>query len=264
MEVLGSLLATLIGVTLGMMGSGGSILTVPVLVYVLHVDPNLATTYSLFAIGMASLAGSIVNFSKGTIDFRKVLDFGFPSIITVFLTRQFLLPFIPDVFNIGPWIIHQNTVLMIFFAGIMILSAFSMINRKIGQNWKTERKYSRGITIVQGIGVGFITGVVGAGGGFLIIPALINFYKMPLAKAVSTSLTIIAINSLFGLAGDIEKFNLFDWNLVLQYTGLLIIGMFLGFYLTRFFKGNQLKRILGYLIFFVGILIILKEFFLKD
>lgn len=264
MEIFGSLLAIIIGITLGMMGSGGSILTVPVLVYILHVDPNLSTTYSLFAIGVSSFIGSIVNFNKGTIDFRKVLNFGFPSIITVFLTRQFFLPFVPEVFTIGPWIIHQNTVLMIFFACVMILSAFSMINKKIEQNWKAEKKYSKGATIGQGIGVGFITGVVGAGGGFLIIPALINFYKMPVTKAVSTSLAIIAINSLFGLVGDLEKFTIFDWNLVLQYTGFLILGMFIGFYLTRFFNGNQLKTILGFLIFFVGIFIIFKEFFLKN
>lgn len=263
MEIIGSLLATLIGVTLGMMGSGGSILTVPVLVYILHVDPNLATTYSLFAIGVSSFVGSVVNFSKGTIDFRKVLDFGFPSIITVFLTRQFLLPFVPEVFNIGPWSIHQNTVLMIFFAFVMILSAFSLVNRKIEPNWKIEKIYSRKATIAQGVGVGFITGVVGAGGGFLIIPALINFYKMPVAKAVSTSLTIIAINSLFGLIGDLEKFAVFNWSLILEYTGFLILGMFLGFYIVRFFNANQLKKTLGYLILIVGIFILLKEFFLK-
>ncbi|WP_164112488.1 MULTISPECIES: sulfite exporter TauE/SafE family protein [Sphingobacterium] len=264
MEIFGSLLAVVIGITLGMMGSGGSILTVPVLVYILHVDPNLSTTYSLFAIGVSSFIGSVINFTKGTIEFRKVLDFGLPSIITVFLTRQFILPLVPKVFNIGPWSIHQNTVLMIFFACIMILSAFSMINRKIEQNWKIEKKYSKGTTIGQGIGVGFITGVVGAGGGFLIIPALINFYKMPMTRAVSTSLAIIAINSLFGLVGDLEKFTVFDWNLVLQYTSALILGMLIGFYLLRFFTGNQLKKILGFLIFFVGIFIIINEFLLKN
>lgn len=263
MEIIGSLLAAFIGITLGMMGSGGSILTVPVLVYILHVDPNLATTYSLFAIGASSLIGSFSNYYKGNIDFRKVLDFGFPSVVSVFLTRQFFLPLVPDVFIIGNWTVHQNTVLMLLFAILMVVSAFSMIKRKPEPAAGEEKEYARLTTITQGLGIGFITGVVGAGGGFLIIPALVNFYKMPMKKAVSTSLAIICINSVFGLIGDIEKFALFEWERIGSYTILLIVGMFGGFYLTKFFNGAQLKKALGYLIFVIGIFILFKEIFLN-
>lgn len=263
MEIIGSLLAAFIGVTLGMMGSGGSILTVPVLVYILHVDPNLATTYSLFAIGASSFAGSIVNYFRDTIDFRKVVDFGFPSVVTVFLTRQFFLPLVPDEFIIGNWRIHQSTLLMLIFACVMMLSAFSMIKRTVEPIAGEETVYSRATTIIQGAGVGFVTGIVGAGGGFLIIPALVNFYKMPMSKAVPTSLTIICINSIFGLIGDIEKFELFDWEIISSYTGLLIVGMFVGFYLTKYFNGLQLKKGLSYLIFAISVFIFIKEIILN-
>lgn len=263
MEILGLVLAICIGITLGMMGSGGSILTVPVLVYVFKVDPNLATTYSLFAIGASACVGSINNYFKGNIDFRKVLNFGFPSVVTVFFTRQYILPLIPDEFHIGKWTIHQNLVLMILFAIVMIYSALNMINGSISiKKMGEEGRYNRLAIAIQGAGVGFVTGVVGAGGGFLIIPALINFYKLPMTSAVSTSLAIICINSLFGLAGDLEKFSLFDWQTILVYTGLLLSGMFLGFYLVRFFSNTQLKVGLGYLILVIGLVILFKEVFL--
>lgn len=263
MEIIGLLFAAFIGITLGMMGSGGSILTVPVLVYIFHVDASLATTYSLFAIGLSSLVGSVNCFYKGTIDFRKVIDFGLPSVVSVFLTRQFILPLIPETFYIANWSIHQNIVLMILFAFTMLYSAIYMIRKQPYQIRADEKKYTRLETVLQGLGIGGVTGVMGAGGGFLIIPALINFYKMPMNRAVSTSLTIICLNSLFGLIGDTEKFALFDWQKILGYTFFLILGMFLGFYLSRFFKGAQLKTALGYLILVISIFILIKEIFLN-
>lgn len=264
MEIIGLVLASIIGITLGMMGSGGSILTVPVLVYLFHVDPSLATTYSLFAIGISAFIGSIRNYVHKKVDIQKVLSFGIPSVIVVFITRQFILPLIPDEFVIGSLVIHQNVLLMILFAVIMVLSAFHMIKGQSRvETTKDPKPSSLYTTILQGALVGFVTGVVGAGGGFLIIPALINFYKMPMKLAVSTSLAIIFINSLFGIIGDSEKFVEFDWNLIGSYTGLLIIGMFLGFYLSKYFSSEQLKKGLGYLILVMGCFILVKELLLK-
>jgi len=259
MESLGFLLALCIGVSLGLMGSGGSILTVPVFVYILQVEPSLSTTYSLFAIGVAAAIGSIRNYRLKLIAYQKIIDFGIPSIILVFLTRQFILPLIPKVFFIGPWVIHQNTILMVFFSLVMLLSALKMIQPSEKRTAVNDRKPSRYTTILQGAGVGLITGIVGAGGGFLIIPALIGFYKMPMHRAVGTSLAIICINSFFGMAGDIEKIPLFDWKILAPYTVLLLLGMFLGFYISRYFNGQQLKRSLGYLILGIAIFIFLKE-----
>jgi len=259
MLFLGFIFAFFIGITLGLAGSGGSILTVPVLVYIYGVDPNLATTYSLFAIAVSSFVGSIRNLILKHVDLTKLFDFGFPSIVMVFVTRQFILPLIPKEFYIGPWVIHQNVVLMVLFGFVMLFSAWRMIMGEVKAEGVGERKVSRFMMVMQGTLLGLITGVVGAGGGFLIIPAFVSYYRMPMIYAVSTSLAIIALNSLFGLAGDIEKIPLFDWDILTPYTLLLIAGMFLGFYLSRFINNEELKKGLGYLILVIGIFVIIKE-----
>lgn len=258
MEIIGFILAVLIGVTLGLMGSGGSILTVPVLVYILKIDPNLATTSSLFAIAVSSLIGSFRNHLKKNINYKTILEFGIPSVLMVFLTRQFILPLVPDFIQIGKWSFHQNLVLMVLFSCIMIFSAIRMIKTNYVESDTTIR-VPKFITILQGAFVGLITGVVGAGGGFLIIPALIGFYKIPINKAIATSLAIICINSIFGLAGDLEKLPLINWTILSRYTILLVLGMFIGFYISKYFKGNQLKRGLGILILLIGLFILFKE-----
>jgi len=259
MLVLGFIFAFFIGITLGLVGSGGSILTVPVLVYILGVDPKLATTYSLFAIAISSFIGSIRNLFLKQVDLSKLLDFGLPSIIMVFLTRQFILPLIPEEFQIGPWLIHQNVVLMVFFGLVMLFSAWRMIGYTHTSEQDRAKEVPRYIMVLQGALLGLITGVVGAGGGFLIIPALVNFYHMSMLYAVSTSLAIISLNSFFGLAGDLEKFHLFDWDVLGPYTSLLMLGMFVGFYVSRFFKSEQLKKGLGYLVLVIGLYVIIKE-----
>lgn len=260
MLAFGLVLALFIGVTLGLVGSGGSILTVPVFVYVLGVDPNLATTYSLLAIAVSSSVGSIRNFALKRVKMNELMLFGIPSVITVFLTRQFLLPLVPDEFNIGNWVLHQNTVLMLIFSGLMFISGYRMVrSAQILQEEGAPRQLPNYVMIFQGALLGFITGGVGAGGGFLIIPALVNFYRMPISYAVATSLAIISFNSFFGLAGDLEKVHLFDWSILAPYTLILILGMFTGFYVNKYFRGAQLKQGLGYLILAIGCFILLQE-----
>lgn len=259
MLAFGLILALFIGVTLGLVGSGGSILTVPVFVYVLGVDPNLATTYSLLAIAVSSSVGSIRNFALKRVKMNELMLFGIPSVITVFLTRQFLLPLVPDEFNIGEWVLHQNTVLMLIFAGLMFVSGYRMVRSAEILQVGAPRQLPNYVMILQGALLGFITGGVGAGGGFLIIPALVNFYRMPISYAVATSLAIISFNSFFGLAGDLEKVHLFDWRILGPYTLILIVGMFTGFYVNKYFRGEQLKKGLGYLILAIGCFILLQE-----
>lgn len=260
MLIFGLVLALFIGITLGLVGSGGSILTVPVFVYALGVDPNIATTYSLLAIAVSSSIGSIRNFALKRVKMNELVLFGVPSVITVYLTRQFLLPLVPDEFNIGNWVIHQNTVLMLIFAVLMFISGYRMIKAAQLLEFDATRKYPRYVMILQGAMLGFITGGVGAGGGFLIIPALVNFYGMPIMYAVATSLAIISFNSFFGLAGDLEKLHLFDWSILVPYTLILIVGMFTGFYVNKYFRGEQLKKGLGYLILAIGCFILVQEF----
>ncbi len=261
MIILGCILAIIVGITLGLIGSGGTILTVPILVYIMGVDPVLSTTYSLFAIGITSLIGAIRGIVKEEADLPKVLSFGIPSLIVVFITRLFILPLVPEVIQIAGFSFHQNVLLMILFSFVMIASSLSMI-RSGKHDLEIPRENLRipiEIVVLQGAIVGLITGLVGAGGGFLIIPALVNFYRLPMRRAVATSLIIISINSFFGVMGDIEKFEIFDWNLLLLYTGGTVLGIFIGFYLAEKIPNKLLKIGFGYMILFVGLYILIKE-----
>jgi len=256
MFLLGLFLAVFVGITLGLVGSGGSILTVPIFVYVFGVDPVLATAYSLFAIGATSIIGGAKGFISKEVDIDKLLKFGIPSMISVFLTRKFLVPLIPDQFNIMGYIIQQEVVLMVSFAVLMLFAAYAMFHEI-----NIPKAQFPFITIVaKGVFVGSVTGIVGAGGGFLIIPALTNFFNLSMKKAVATSLVLIAINSFLGLLGDWRRIDLFDWNLLLQYTLLTIVGIFIGFYLSNKIDGKKLKRIFSVGIMAVAIFVLLTEF----
>lgn len=259
--IFGFLLAVVVGTTLGLMGSGGTILTVPILVYVMGVDPVLATTYSLFAVGITAAIGAIRSGAQRNVDFEKVVVFGLPSLLTVFLTRTFVLPLVPEVFIIGTREIHQAVVLMVIFSAVMFTSAVSMIyggDLFIGAD-NRRMNGRRGYAVVQGVAVGFVTGVVGAGGGFLIIPVMIQFFQMSIQRAVGTSLVIIAVNAIFGVLGDIEKLGDIDWPLLGGYTFFTIAGMLIGFFLSNRIPGGVLKKMFGYLILSVGLYVLFKE-----
>jgi len=265
MIILGCILAIIVGITLALIGSGGTILTVPILVYIMGVDPILSTTYSLFAIGITSFIGASRGIIKKETDLPKVLSFGLPSLIIVFITRSYILPLVPEVIHIAGYSFHQSVLLMILFSLVMVASSLSMIrSAKNGHEVPNESfKVPIEIIILQGILVGFVTGLVGAGGGFLIIPALVNFYHLPMRKAVATSLIIISINSFFGVMGDLEKVELFDWPLLLSYTGGTILGIIIGFYLSSKISNKSLKVAFGYMILFVGIYILISETLLR-
>jgi len=262
--LLGLILAVIVGITLGLVGSGGTILTVPILVYAMGVNPVIATTYSLFAIGATAVVGGIKGFYKNEVDLQKVITFGLPSLLMVFIVRNYMLSLVPEVFVFGSWEIHREVVLMILFALVMIASSYSMISGTGISFVRTSKRNSESVrqVVAQGLFVGFVTGVVGAGGGFLIIPTLVSVFSLPMKKAVSTSLVIIAINSAFGLLGDLEKFPEFDWYLLLSYTFFTIGGIFIGFFLSNKMDGEQLKKSFGYLILIVGIFVLLKELWL--
>lgn len=254
---MGYLLAIIIGLTLGLIGGGGSILTVPVLVYVMGVPPVLATAYSLFVVGLASLFGAIKYYKTGDIAIHLGLVFSVPAFLGVFISRKFLLPNIPEVIGrFGTFVLTKDIVLMLFFAFIMLLAAFSMIFVKRDAQ-VMEKNLSYWKIGVEGIVVGIITGVVGAGGGFLIIPALVLLTGLPMKKAVGTSLMIIAIKSLFGFLG--EWGNEMDWILLGVFSILAIVGIYLGTYLSKFIEGNSLKKSFGVFVLLMAVSIILKE-----
>ena len=227
--IIGFAAAILIGVSLGLIGGGGSILTVPVLVYILGIDPVLATAYSLFVVGSTSLVGAGTYMKKGLVNYKTALVFAIPSFIAVFLTRKFLVPALPDpLFSIGEAMITKNIGIMVFFALIMLAASYSMIRGKKGESEEEEEvKFNLPMIALEGSVVGVITGIVGAGGGFLIIPALVLLAKLPMKMAVGTSLLIIAAKSLIGFLGDLSSQTI-DWQLLLIFTGLSIVGIFIG------------------------------------
>ncbi len=265
LEVLAFIGAVLIGVILGLMGGGGSIVTVPVLVYLLGYSPVVATGYSLFVVGSTSLVGTVMYSKRGLVNIRAALIFGIPAAIAVFLTRQYIVPAIPEkLFSIGDFVVTNNVFLMVIFALMMLFASVSMIRKKkvlVEMDDSDSTNMKSYAIVLQGFGVGLLTGLVGVGGGFLIVPALVLFSKLDMKTAVGTSLLIMSMNSLFGFIGDIINREI-DWSFLLIFTGLSILGIFVGNALSKKISGAKLKSGFGWLILIMGIYIFIKELFL--
>jgi len=265
MEILGYVLAAIVGISLGLIGSGGSILTVPVLVYVMGVNPVLATAYSLFIVGSTALVGGVQSALQKKVDFKTVLIFGIPSIAAVYATRMWLVPLIPkELFSIGTLVITKPIALMLLFAVVMILASISMIRtgkKKEAVDENAPMKYNYPVILLEGTVVGLLTGLVGAGGGFLIIPALVLLARMPMKLAVGTSLFIIAAKSLIGFIGDLQGSQVIDWKLLGSFTGFAVLGIFIGIYHSKKISGDKLKKAFGWFVLVMGIYIIIKEIF---
>jgi len=334
MLIAGFIAAVVIGFTLGLIGGGGSILTVPVLVYLLNINPVLATAYSLFVVGISSTVGAFSYMKKGLLSYKTAIIFAVPSFIAVFLTRKFLVPAIPeqlfsigkldittevlfililiismlgislislnklflgnkkhirafllvtpaaimvflvrqflipsipeDLIVIGDFTLTKGVGIMLFFALIMLLSSFSMIKGQKEKTYEEEPKgiiYNYPMIVLEGAVIGTITGLVGAGGGFLIIPALVLLAGLPMKMAIGTSLLIIAVKSLAGFLGDLSNQNI-DWVFLLSFTGIAIIGIFIGTYTSRFIDSAKLKKVFGWFILVMSVYIILKELFI--
>ncbi|HEA19795.1 MAG TPA: sulfite exporter TauE/SafE family protein [Pricia antarctica] len=260
-EILGYVGALVIGIVLGLIGGGGSILTVPVLVYLLYVDPVVATAYSLFVVGVSSLVGALRNIQKRLVDFRTAIVFSVPAFMAVYATRKYLVPAIPDeLFSVGSFLMTKDVGIMVFFAIIMLLASYSMIWGKCKHCDDDDAKvrYNYPLIVLEGLVVGVLTGIVGAGGGFLIIPALVMLAKLPIKKAVATSLLIIAIKSLIGFIGDVQNMEI-DWAFLLKFTALSVIGIFIGIWLNRFIEGSKLKKGFGWFVVAMAVYILWKE-----
>ena len=263
MEILGYLASLVIGVSLGLIGGGGSILTVPVLVYLMGVAPVEATAYSLFIVGATSLVGAYPKFRQGQVDLRTALVFGAPSILAVYVTRRYIVPAIPEeVATIAGFTVTKSMLTMLLFAALMVAASVSMIRepRKVEGGKEGERIFNYPLILLEGTVVGVLTGLVGAGGGFLIIPALVLLSRLPMKMAVGTSLLIIAAKSLIGFMGDLSTRSM-DWGLLMPVTALAIAGLFVGDRLGKSVDGNSLKKGFGWFVLVMGLYIILQQLF---
>jgi uncharacterized membrane protein YfcA len=265
MEILGYIGAIIMGLSLGLIGGGGSILTVPILVYLFHVDAVLATAYSLFIVGLTSLIGSGSHMRLGNIHWRTAIVFGIPSILAVYATRAWLVPWLPDpLFSIGDTPVSKALGMLVFFALLMVAAAYSMIRKPTvpkGPDQPAEQavKFNYPLILGEGLIVGTITGLVGAGGGFLIIPALVLLAKLPMKQAVGTSLIIIAAKSLLGFLGDLKSDEFIDWAFLGIFSAVAIGGILLGSMLSKRIPNEKLKPAFGWFVLVMGIYIIGRE-----
>ena len=261
-QMIGYILAVFVGMTLGMLGSGGSILSVPILVYVMGIEPTLATAYSLFVIGTTSLVGGIHKAKQSLVDFNKVVLFGIPAVISVFITRKVLVPKIPEIiFWSAEFTLSKSILIMVVFAIVMIFASVRMIKplkeKKVSDNEKLN--YIK--IVLLGICIGLISGFVGAGGGFLIVPTLLFFANTSMKKAVGTSLFIVALQSLIGFTGDIMSDQIIDWKLLQFFTFASVFGIFIGNFISKKVAEDKLKTGFGGFVLTMGIYIIIREIF---
>lgn len=270
MQAAGYIAFLLIGLILGLIGGGGSILGVPVLVYGMSYDAEIATTYSLFIVGLTSLIGALSYLRKGEISAEAIFQFALASMITVFCVRKFILPAIPPVFFVLHVPIFKHVLIMVLFGILILCSSYSMIKKRRPNNvirqvkWDEFHRSPVGVPfiILLGITVGFITGFVGAGGGFIIVPVLMFFLQLKFKKAIGTSLCIIAINSLIGFTGNIGEQHI-NWLFLLSVSGMCVAGILLGSLLSSKISSQKLKLAFGWFTLIVGIFILTKEILLR-
>lgn len=263
LEIFGYIGAVAMGLSLGLIGGGGSILTVPILVYLFGIGAELSTAYSLFIVGLTSLVGSFSHMKMGNIHWRTAIVFGIPSIISVYLTRHYVVPAIPNpVLSTGSFVLSKDIAILLFFAVIMVLASYSMIRKSKPKSDEVEGEVSFNYPMIlaEGLIVGAVTGLVGAGGGFLIIPALVLLAKLPMKQAVGTSLVIIASKSLLGFLGDLEKRSAeIDWQFLMIFSAIAVIGIFTGAALSKKISGDKLKPAFGWFVLVMGIYIIISS-----
>ena len=267
MFIAGIIAFLIIGLILGLIGGGGSLLGVPVLVYVLCIEADLATTYSLFIVGVTALVGAVSYIKKGEVSAEAILNFALASVATVFCMRKFMMPNIPSEFFVKGILIHKHTLIMLVFALLILSASYSMIitrkpNRIKDAKWNEFAKTPLGIpfVIVLGVLIGIITGFVGAGGGFIIVPVLMLFMRLNFKKAIGTSLCIVALNSIIGFLGNLGHQNL-DWNFLIGISSVCGVGILLGSLLSNKISSKKLKPAFGWFTLAVGLFVLIKETF---
>jgi uncharacterized membrane protein YfcA len=263
MEIAGFVASIAIGLILGLLGGGGSILSIPILVYLFNIDVVLASAYSLFIVGVTSLIGAIPKYKDHLVNLETGFLFGLPSIAAIFITRKWIVPSIPEVVvDYAGLAITKRFLLLGLFAVLMILASYSIIRSRRDAD-PDDHQRQLPLIILEGLLIGFLTGLVGAGGGFLIIPALVWLTGLPFKTAVGTSLFIIAINSLLGFSGDVLNYEM-DWKFLFEITSLAVVGILLGNRLQNKISSGRLRKIFGWFVLGMGLFILIREFMVSN
>ncbi|MCK6606042.1 MAG: sulfite exporter TauE/SafE family protein [Ignavibacteriaceae bacterium] len=260
--ILSYIFALMVGVVLGLLGAGGSILAIPILRYGAGLDPVTATAYSMFVVGMTALAGSAGFLKEKKINYRAVLIFSLISIPFVWLTRQYFIYLIPEkVFEIQGMMVGRNLIIMTIFGVAMIAASVSMIKGSAPDESLQNEAVPYLKLVVTAVILGLFTGIVGAGGGFMIVPALVLILKIPVKDAIGTSLLIIAVNTLIGFTGNIGKVEI-DWAFLIPFALVMIAGTVPGIYLNKKIPAKKIKPVFGWFLLAMGVYTLVKEIFL--
>ncbi len=256
----GFALACAAGFSLGLVGGGGALLTVPILVYGFHHSMALGTGYSLFVVGITSFIAAVLAYRRGKVDLLAALSFALPSLLGVFLSRSLVLHRLPETLGaIGDYRFSRDGVLMGAFGLVMVGTAFLTL-RTAGNDLSSRAAgLSRPMFLALGLVVGALTGLFGAGGGFLIVPALVLGARLEMEQAVGTSLAIVALNAGFGFLGDLSRMEAWNWPFLLLFTAFSMGGVFLGQFLNGRLSGPALKQAFAWFTFTLGLFIFLRE-----
>lgn len=251
-------LAGIIGIILGLVGAGGAIIAVPILVYLMGIDQSVASGYALFTIAIASAVGAVPYVRRTEVYWPAVYSFGSVALVTTGLVRRFVVPMIPQSFIVAGDKVTDDTFLMIVFALMMFIAAIGMIRAGAGSRMLEPAPASR--LALAGFVVGVLSAVLGVGGGFLIVPALVLWSGIDMKKAVGTSLVLISANSTVGVLADMTSGMEYDWTFLLTFTGLMSAGILVGARLSRHIDGERLKTGFGWLVLAIGTIVMSREF----
>ncbi len=258
--ILGYAGAVLTGLVLGLLGGGGALLSIPVLVYLFHIPASVATGYSLFLVGITASSGALQNIRKKSVDYRAILYYGFPSVITVYAVRRFLIPNMPEIiFSSSGFILNKNDLILLFLSVAMFAAGIRMLKSDDRVGNKEKHQLNLPLLFLYAVLIGAFLGLVGAGGGFLMIPALVYFANLTMKKAVGSSLVLVAINSFIGFLGDIHSSQTMDWSFLLTFSAFSITGVLAGHYLGHFINEQKLRKSFGGLMIVIGVFVVVKE-----
>ena len=264
-DLAGFALVFFIGVIMGTIGAGGSILTSAVLVYVFCISPVLSASYTLLNVCTISIIGFVQYYRKGLVDINMGLLYALPTLLMVFCMRRFIMPAIPDIiFSNERFTITKNLLVMLAFSLLMITIAWSMIRRPVYTPAVNQKRPSSFVMILPGIFTGLLTGFAGAGGGFVIVPALVFFGGLEIKKAIGTSLFIIAINTSTGFIGDYSAGVNYDWFFLIKLVAATVAGMVLSGRIMVKMSNEKLRRLFAYTILTMGCWVIIRELWLRS